>query len=596
MTVPAQTTLFNESTANGATTIFPYQFKIATADDLAVELDGVVQTDGFTVTGIGEDNGGNIVFSVAPENGVTVLRYLDPELSRDTDYQQFGDWMAGPVNLDFDRLWLAIQGIALKLGLCVRAPISSSSVVLPEPVANNIIGWNSDANGFQNYPPSDNTLLSLALGLPSGSSLIGFNASTLFDAGTSGAAIRDRGVSVKDFPFLAVGDGVTDDTAAIQAAANSLAATGGTLYLPATGHAYKTSDTIALANGVVLVGSPAKNFAGSTATNAQWAAAGSWINPTHASNPAVRLQGHGSGISGVGFIHNQPIPSGSWTPNTYGYCIEQIASHTTIEDILIVNASHGIYMKYTTGSGGGTQVRWRDVIISAFAVRMRTTMVNDTAYLSNIHMRNLWYSSSALVTAYIRANTKGWYCGYTDNIMVDGIEFFEDSVAMYFEDETCLGNTHSLYNATLSNVQFNLPQVCMKVANSTTAVAANFSNVISQTGNAFGYTWADTAFQLGSDNVNIKFNGLAVRDAGGQVFTVGGGTSGKVVIDSLDIEKYSSAGSGQVGVAINTGAQVRLSNYRIIKISGAGSRFGGAGLENLSTDSFGQILLSLIHI
>ena len=360
--------------------------------------------------------------------------------------------------------------------------------------------------------------------------------------------------------------------------------------MPATGHAYKTSDTIALSNGVVLMGSPAKNFPGSTATNAQWAAAGSWINPTHASNPAVRLQGHGSGISGVGFIHNQPIPGGSWTPNTYGYCIEQIASHTTIEDILIVNASHGIYMKYTTGSGGGTQVRWRDVIISAFAVRMRTTMVNDTAYLSNIHMRNLWYSSNALVTAYIRANTKGWYCGYTDNIMVDGIEFFEDSIAMYFEDETCLGNTHSLYNATLSNVQFNLPQVCMKVANSTTAVAANFSNVISQTGNAFGYTWADTAFQLGSDNVNMKFNGLTVREAGGQVFDIGGGAGGNVVIDNLDVEKYSSASSGQTGVVINADARVRLSNYRIVKTSGAGLRFAGAGLENLSTDSYGQVL------
>lgn len=62
MPVPAQATLFNESDANGVTTSFPYQFMIASADDLAVELDGVATTTGFTVTGVGDANGGDIVF------------------------------------------------------------------------------------------------------------------------------------------------------------------------------------------------------------------------------------------------------------------------------------------------------------------------------------------------------------------------------------------------------------------------------------------------------------------------------------------------------------------------------------------------------
>lgn len=432
--------------------------------------------------------------------------------------------------------------------------------------------------------------LAIALADPNGSSLIGFDVSSTFASGALGGAVKNRGISAKDFPYLAYGDGIHDDTAAIQAAVNSLNGKGGVVYLPATGAAYKTTDTISLPNGVVLMGSLAKNFAGSTATNDQWTAAGSWLNPTHASNPAVRLQGHGSGISGIGFIHVQPIPSGgSWTPNVYGYCIEQIASHTAIEDILIVNASHGIYLKYTTGSGGGTQVRWRDVVISAYQVRMRTTCVNDTAYLSNIHMRNLWYSSDSRVVDYIRANTKGWYCGYTDNIMVDGLEFFEDYRAMYFEDETCLGNTHSLYNATLHNVQFNLPQVCMAVATNTTTVHATFGNVVSQTGNAFGRTWGDTAFQLASSNVKMKFNGLTVNDAGGQLFDFGGASGGLLVIDNLDVEQYSSVSAGQVGFGIAAGANVRLANYRIKKIAGAGLRFAGAGLENLSTDAYGQV-------
>lgn len=217
MPVPAQTTLFNESTANGVTTVFPYEFMISAAGDITVELDGVVTTTGFTLTGVGEEGGGTIVFSTAPANGVVVLRYLDSELSRATDYQQLGDFNADTVDQDFDRLWLAMQSLALKLGLCVRAPISSASGgVLPEPVANNVIGWNSEANGFENYPPSDNTLLAVALGLPSGASMVGYLPAV------SGAANRDVQTKLRESVS------VTDTTTPALADAN-----GGTLFVPA---------------------------------------------------------------------------------------------------------------------------------------------------------------------------------------------------------------------------------------------------------------------------------------------------------------------------------------------------------------------------
>lgn len=390
-------------------------------------------------------------------------------------------------------------------------------------------------------------------------------------------------VNVQDQNFGAKGDGVTDDTAAIQSAINSLP-NGGVVYLPPTGAAYLISDSITLGNGVILEGNSGKCFPGMNALNSAWTSAGSWIQPTHATNSAIKLMGHGSGIKNINFIHNQSVPTGSsWTPNIYGWCIEQFSSFSFIENIMIVNASHGIYMHYTPTSGGGTNVYWKDIIVSAFVNRIRTTCVNDTAYLSDIHLRNLWYASDSRVVSYLRQNSIGWRCGYTDNIMVNGIEFFEDGCALYLEDETCLGNTHSLYNATLCNAQFNLPQVCVKSANNTVTSTINFSNTISQTGNSFGLTWSDTAFQLSSPNISLKFNGLTVGEAGGTLFSVGG----KLTINNLDVDRYSTSSSNLPCINSLAGASIRINNYRIRKLSSSGNRFNGS--NNISITGSGVI-------
>ena len=109
----------------------------------------------------------------------------------------------------------------------------------------------------------------------SGAQVPGSDVSFL-QAGT-GAVTRNmqdkvrESVSVKDFG--AVGDGVTDDTAAIQAAINSLPASGGSVYFPAG--VYKITSTIQVGNGtnsalstknsVQLLGSGCAPFQGTSA-------------------------------------------------------------------------------------------------------------------------------------------------------------------------------------------------------------------------------------------------------------------------------------------------------------------------------------------
>jgi len=125
MTVSVQTT-FTASVASGATTVFPYGFKIAHADDLTVTVDGVEQATGFSVTNVGDASGGDVVFDVSPTAGAKVVRYLNPILKRETDYQQFGDWMALVINLDFDRLWLAMQMLAQNTIRSLKLPVDTA--------------------------------------------------------------------------------------------------------------------------------------------------------------------------------------------------------------------------------------------------------------------------------------------------------------------------------------------------------------------------------------------------------------------------------------------------------------------------------------
>lgn len=159
MTVPVQVP-FSSSTASGSTTVFPFNFKIAAAADLSVTLNGVLQTTGYTVSGVGETAGGDVTFLVAPPNGTKVVRFLNPVLNRSVDYQQFGDWNSPVVNLDFDRLWLAMQMLNQNTNRSLKLPVDTAAnqeiTQSPAARANKGIKFDSDGNlTVSDYDPDE---------------------------------------------------------------------------------------------------------------------------------------------------------------------------------------------------------------------------------------------------------------------------------------------------------------------------------------------------------------------------------------------------------------------------------------------------------
>lgn len=123
MTVPQQTP-YKSYIGNGISTAFPIGFLCLQAGDLGVYINGTRLTlADYTITDLTADTGGTVTFNTAPANGAAIFFNLEVVPKRETDYKQAGDFFANTVNLDFDRIWLAIQqafgsfGRALLLGL-----------------------------------------------------------------------------------------------------------------------------------------------------------------------------------------------------------------------------------------------------------------------------------------------------------------------------------------------------------------------------------------------------------------------------------------------------------------------------------------------
>lgn len=342
MPVPDQVTV-NSSTANGLTTVFPYSFKIVEEGDIVVELDGVVQTTGFTISGVGEDSGGNVTFSSAPASGVEVIRYLDPPLRRITDYQQHGDYNAETLDADFDRLWTALQAKGHDADRAIKLPMSETEdQVITENAserAGKVLVF--DAVGkIKLIAASIGTSL-LSLADYAGASLIGFiQAGTGAIAQTVQDALRER-VSVTQFG--AKGDGVNDDTVAIALADAYARSIGAVLRFPA--------GTFMVSQVVVYTGSnwegsgrdatTIKQIAGSNKdlvygynSNANWGSSA----PTNLVN---------------GYAIRYITLDGNRSGNTSGSGLAVYGSRPILEDVFIKNcAEHGMRTEYTDAALG----------------------------------------------------------------------------------------------------------------------------------------------------------------------------------------------------------------------------------------------------
>lgn len=163
MTVATQDTTYVH-TGNGITTAFAYGCRILDPSDLLVTVNDAVVTTGFTVSGVGQQTGGTVTFAVAPANDIIIVIDRIVALRRDIDYQMTGDFMSSIVNIDFDRIWMALQQLRALLNRSIKLPSKYSlpDLYVPEPSPGKALKWSADGTSIINSDEDPDTSVSTA--------------------------------------------------------------------------------------------------------------------------------------------------------------------------------------------------------------------------------------------------------------------------------------------------------------------------------------------------------------------------------------------------------------------------------------------------
>lgn len=313
---------------NGVTLAFafPYYFLqqqdlvVILTDSLGNETTQVLGTN-YTVANAGVQSGGTVTMVVAPAIGYTLVILRDASEVQNLTLVENDPLPAAEVENAFDLLTMLVQRIR---------DLISRALVLPDGFASSFTGT------LPNTLPADTVLQVNDAGTgfiagPSAAQIAAAAANAAAAAASAAAAAASAASVVPAFitpeTYGAIGNGTTDDTAAIQAALNAVPAAGGDVILSKN---YRISAPLVPKNTTRIKGT--RGAALNVATVISSTASQGFIQGTDLQNVSIKS------------IHF--IGTGTWTSTPFAN------PYSAGNSVGFTNDDYGIKVNVTTGAYG----------------------------------------------------------------------------------------------------------------------------------------------------------------------------------------------------------------------------------------------------
>jgi hypothetical protein len=146
---------------------FPFTFPILDVAHLEVRerdtttlVQTVVSTSNYNVTGTGNENGGAVVYDVAPATGIQVIIARLLPLTQDLDVLNQGGFYPESVEQEFDISEMQIQQLQEQLNRSVKGPMTEQWPLLPPPPdrRGHLLGFTDDENAYPTIDVADSLL------------------------------------------------------------------------------------------------------------------------------------------------------------------------------------------------------------------------------------------------------------------------------------------------------------------------------------------------------------------------------------------------------------------------------------------------------
>lgn len=418
-------------------------------------------------------------------------------------------------------------------------------------------------------------------GLPStaststGAGLIQFDQTLNYVANTLGAYLNER-VSVKSYPWLAKGDSDgtttgngTDDTAAIQACLTWAVSNGYTVFIP--NGCYRTTSALNITAGITIEGVGTSPYATAIGTRGE----GSWFFLDH-SGKGFNIRGasgviHSTAVlRSIGTCRVQPTPSATpstaWTPTTYDYDIYIENFDVLLDDVMLLNPSHGVQLD----NGHAGRLRTRYLRGQPFVVGVDIIYAADVCVFEATHWWPFWRDNSN-VHDYTRITRVDMQFGRCDNPQVSnffsygalaGFKFVQNS------DGRC-------QNFRFTNLNIDSCQIALWVDVSVVdGVNGQIANLNHQ-----GTTTLSTSkmIVISGDLSTIDFSLLSTNRCGQRGISCDG-TGNTLTIHGLRIANWNTSGAGWDAVYASAGNIIRIEGYPTIIGGGAGAKYSTTGV------------------